>query len=289
MALSYYGWQNDQVYAASYLKPGGREDKNVNPWELVDFVTGYSQLRALTRIGGDLELVKIFISNGIPVILETSEMYEGYDWLGHYRTVVGYDNNSRTLTIDDSFLGQGTVESYEDVDPQWQHFNRRFVVVYRPQDQPLVERILGERNDPIQAAQHAFEVAQAEARQDPNNAFAWFNMGTALVMMSDYERAAAAFDQANSLQKLPWRMLWYQFGPYEAYYQVERYNDVIGLAEANLTNGGEYVEETHYWLGKALAAQGKKNEALTAFRDALRRNPDFENARVALDELNKNA
>jgi hypothetical protein len=89
MALSYYGWQEDQEYAATVLKPD-REDKNVNPWELVSFINDESGVRALTRIGGDMELLKQFLAHDLPVIIETGYMPEGYDWIGHYQTVVGY-------------------------------------------------------------------------------------------------------------------------------------------------------------------------------------------------------
>ena len=47
------------------------------------------------------------------------------------------------------------------------------------------------------------------------------------------EEAAAAFDQARQIG-LPWRMLWYQFGPFEAYYETGRYDEVIALADATL-------------------------------------------------------
>ena len=38
--------------------------------------------------------------------------------------------------------------------------------------------------------------------------------------------AASAFDEARRIG-LPYRMLWYQFGPFEAYLRVGRYQDVI--------------------------------------------------------------
>ncbi|MCU0476303.1 MAG: C39 family peptidase, partial [Anaerolineae bacterium] len=58
MALSYYGWRQDQAFAAQFLKPGGREDKNVSPSEMVAFVNEQSAVRALYRIGGTVELIK---------------------------------------------------------------------------------------------------------------------------------------------------------------------------------------------------------------------------------------
>ncbi len=285
MALSYYGWQNDLSYAASRLK-WGREDKNVSPSEMVAFVNDNSQVRALTRIGGNLTLIKQLISNGFPVVLETSYAFEGYDWLGHYRTIAGYDDNIAQFTIHDSFLGENVLEDYQSVDRQWREFNRRFIVVYNPADEALLARVLGIRADPASAAQHAFEVAQEEARLNPQDAYAWHNMGLSLVQLGDYERAARAFDRALA-QGLNWRTLWYQFGMFEAYYEVGRYDDVISLAVSTEKSSDGYIEEAFYWQGQALAAKGNTSEALAAFSNAIRLNRGYQAAVAARDELNR--
>ena len=288
MALSYYGWVEDQAYAASFLKPN-REDKNVNPWEMVEFVNQRSGVLALTRMGGDLELIKTFIANGFPIIIESGLMPEGYDWLGHYRTLVGYDDAFQVFYLFDSFLGagedgQGLPVSQAEVDNQWMHFNRTFIVVFQQEEQEQVNRLLGEHLDEQRAAEIAFATAQDEARDNPNNAFAWFNMGTALAALGDYERAAVAFDKSRQVG-LPFRMLWYQFGPFETYFNVKRYDDVLSLAQVNLTNGAETVEETHYWRGRVLAERGQTLEAANAFRTALSHNTNYEAAQIALNTV----
>ena len=136
----------------------------------------------------------------------------------------------------------------------------------------------------LDAAEHAFDVAQIEARTNPQDAFAWFNMGTSLTELGRYDEAAIAYDRAAA-GGLPWRMLWYQFGLFEAFYEVGRYDDVLNQVNANLANGGEYVEEVYYWQGRALAAQGRTSEAINAFQNALRHNPLFTLAQDALNEL----
>lgn len=284
MAMSYYGWQNDHKYAAEFLK-WGREDKNVSPSEMVAFVNEQSQLRALTRVGGDVNMVKALVSAGFPVILETSYKFEGYDWLGHYRTIVGYDVNTGMFTINDSFLGEAFIESFSDVDRWWQHFNRRFIVVYRPQDESQVAGILGDLADPNKAAERAFKVAQEEVRQDATNAYAWFNMGSSLVMMGDYERAAVAYTQALSLPTMPFRIMWYQFGAFEAFYEAGRYKDILSYAQNSIFTSQGNVEEIYYWQGKAYAAMGETANAESAYRAALRLRSDYAEASVALDEL----
>jgi hypothetical protein len=285
MALSYYGWTRGQEFAASYLKPE-REDKNVSPHEMVAFVNEHSDIRALWRMGGDLDLLRTLLHNQFPVVIERSHNFEGDSWIGHYQTIAGYDDAQRIFYIYDSWLGRGEyiTETYDEVDRAWQHFNHIFIVVYEPSREQRLMEILGERADPSSAAEYAFNVAQAEARRDQENAFAWFNMGTSLTELGRYEEASRAFDRAISIG-LPWRMLWYQFGPFEAYYNVGRYEDVLAYVNTNLTNGGEWVEETFYWQGRAYAALGRTQEATAAFRMALRRNRLFAEAQQALNRL----
>lgn len=288
MALSYFGWQQDQAYAAERLKPD-REDKNVSPNELVGYVNEHSGVMALTRMGGDLDLLRLLIANEFPVIVERGHMFGGYDWLGHYQTLVGYNDAQQVFYVYDSFLGigesgEGITEGYAELDDHWREFNRTFIVVYHPNNEAYLMDLMADRADPIAAAEHAFSVAQNEGRADPQDSFAWFNMGSSLTALGRYAEAAVAFDRATE-SGLPWRMLWYQFELFEAYYEVMRYDDVLNFVNANLANNGEYVEETYYWQGRAFAAQGRTAEAAEAFRNALRHNRLFAPAQSALDSL----
>lgn len=292
MALSYYGWAEDMTVASTYLKTD-REDKNVSPGELVSFVNEETGVRAITRIGGDLDLLRTLLANNFPVIIETGYMFEGYDWIGHYRTLVAYDDSQQIFYIYDSFLGagdsgQGITETYRALDEHWRAFNRTFIVIYQQEREGEVAAILGDLADPQLAAAHALEVAQEEATANPQDSFAWFNMGTAFTRLGQFEDAAVAFDQARRVEfpELPWRMLWYQFGMYEAYFNVGRYEDVLSLVEINLINGGQYVEETFYWQGRVYAAQGLTSQAAESYRRALSQNSHYTAARQALDALN---
>ncbi len=288
MALSYYGWQQNQAFARVRLKPN-REDKNVGPHELARFVEDESFVKAIVRMGGTLDLLKRLVANGFPVVIETGEMFEAYDWIGHYRVLIAYDDSYQTMYFFDSFLGvgagaQGIAKSYDQVDRNWQAFNRTFIVVYEPQREELLRNLLGAHWDESSAAQLAFETARAEARREPQNPFAWFNMGTSLVDLGRYQEAAAAYDQANRTGKLPWRMYWYQFGAFEAYYEQGRYDDVLSLARINQNNSRE-LEETYYWQGRVHEAQGRIQQAASSYRRALTYNPNYADARAALDNL----
>ena len=292
MALSYYGWQRDQSFAGDLLKPN-REDKNVSPHELAGFVAEQTNVKAIVRMGGTLELLKRLVANDFPVVIETAAMFEAYDWIGHYRAIVSYDDAYRMFYFFDSFLGvgagaQGVTESYANVDRDWQSFNRTFIVVYEPQREGILRALMDSHWNEEDAAQLAFETAQLEARREPQNGFAWFNMGTSLVALGRFEEAAVAFDQANRTGKLPWRIHWYQFGAFEAYFQVGRFDDVLSLANINQNTSRE-LEETYYWRGRVQAAQGDRAAATASFRRALAYNPNYDDARQALDSLTSGA
>jgi len=81
-------------------------------------------------------------------------------------------------------------------------------------------------------------------------------------------------------------MVWYQFGPYEAYLAVGRPADVLALADSTLANqGGRNVEETYYYQGRALALTGDWAGARAAFEQAAALNPDSVVGRAALAAL----
>jgi len=286
-ALSFYGWRQDQKYAENLLKPN-REDKNVSPGELANFVNEQSSVRALVRMGGSLDVLKRLLANNLPVIIERGIMFEANEWLGHYQALVAYDDGPSVFYAYDSFLGTGTngegvSVAYQKLDEDWRHFNRTFLVIYAPQEEGLLRELLGPLWEEQGASELALQTAQAEARLNPQDGHAWFNMGSSLVLLGRHQEAANAFDQARRYS-LPWRLLWYQFGPFRAYYEVGRYDDVLSLAQINLNNAEE-LEESYYWRGRVYAAQGRSDAAAAEYRRALAYNPNFQLARDALSQL----
>lgn len=291
MALSYFGYADGQARAAAWLKPN-YEDKNVSPWQMSEFVNTQVPeipVYSYVRYGGTLDLLKTLIYNGFPVIIEA-----GYDppraaqgWMGHYLLMVGYDDTTQQFTTYDSYDGQNMVYSYDHIAEFWQHFNYTYIVLYDSSQQQDLDALLGDDADLDQNIRNALEIARNEAIADQTDNFAWFNMGTNLVMMGQYEDAATAFDVARTTGAgLPWRMLWYQFGPYEAYHEMGRYNDMIVLAQAALNDGGgQYVEETYYYGGLAREGLGETERAIANYQAAVNFNPNFTPARERLDAL----
>jgi tetratricopeptide (TPR) repeat protein len=283
MATSYFGRKETQVQAASFLKPNP-DDKNVRPDELVSYVRTL-KLEATWRVGGDLTSLKQLLANNIPVVAHVWIAPEPNDWMGHYRLLVGYDDRTGRLTAYDSVTppGANLVQSYAQFDEAWRVFNRTYIPVYTPDQAPLVARILGQDQDNAAMYARALAVAQQEVRTLPEDGFAWFNLGSSLTGLGRTAEAVQAFDRARTL-KLPWRMLWYQFGPYEAYLAEGRVQDVLALSAATLQRTSD-LEESHYYRGRALQAQAQASAARASFQAALQANKQYTPAYHALASL----
>ena len=180
------------------------------------------------------------------------------------------------------------------MDDYWQQFNYTFYVVYPDRDADEIAAILGPDMFDDQAMwRNVAARAEKETQTNPEDAIAWYNLGTALTRTGGltgeakyYQGGAQAFDRARELG-LPPRMLWYQFQPYLAYLKLQRYQDIVDLADATLeTQGGRNVEETFWYKGHALAFLGDTNGAREAYKEALLVNPNFYPAQWSLDALN---
>ena len=287
MYLRHYGWGGDQFQISELLKPA-RNDRNVNIEELDYYVRNYAGwLNTLYRVGGDIEMLKQFVAAGIPVMVESSFYFDGEYWpnddlwAAHYLLVTGYDEAQQTFTVQDTFHGPNEVLSYETLDEYWQPFNRLFMLIYLPDQEGTVQAILGDHWDEGYNRQHALEVAQAETESDPQDGYAWFNLGTNLLYFEQYQDAALAYDQARNIG-WPQRMLRYQFGPFFAYFHAGRTEDLLTLTEYALQRTPN-SEEGHLWRGWGRYRSGDINGALADFRAALEVNPNNWDAQYAID------
>jgi hypothetical protein len=285
MNLSFFGSTLSQTDLAAALKPNW-DDKNVSPEEMAAFARSQG-LHALVRVNGDADRLRLLLSNGVPVLIETWLEAEG--GMGHYRLLTGYDDESREWIVFDSYVSAGVDAKqpyrgirlpYDEVDRLWTVFNRAYILIYNDELAPAVLSILGEEADDKTMWQRALPRAQEEVRQRPDDPFAWFNLGTDLVALGQFEQATVAYDRARVIG-LPWRMLWYQFGPFRAYYEAGRYDELIALADATIATAGN-VEETYYWKGLGLAAQGDTAGARLAWQRAVELNPSYAEAAAAL-------
>jgi len=297
MVLDYYGYETDQELIGDSLKPN-YEDRNVSPHELVSYVNENTPFLANAYRGGDLLLLQRLLADGFPVIIEKGlwlDVKEG--WMGHYLTLVGYDDTEQSFLSLDTFLGPwdggGRLVSYDEVSEKWHQFNNMFIVIRPPKEEERFQTLLPpEFSNSEEMWQGAALRADSMLLEDDEDAFTWFNLGASLTNLgeltgniSQFESATIAFDRARELG-LPWRMLWYQFEPYQAYLVAGRIDDVKLLTEVILIyEGGRNLEETYLYRGHALLAEGDRAGAEGAYKKALRLNPSMTTAQTALDLL----
>jgi hypothetical protein len=298
MALSFWGWKGDRDVVGPVLKPDAK-DKNVMPYEMVDYVQNNTNLRVVERVGGDLETLKRFIAAGFPVLVEKgtylTDLTGVKSWMGHYEVLTGYDQAKGEFTAQDSFVGPDFAVPDETMLKGWRAFNNTYLIIYPPEKEAEVLALLGPDADEAANYQRAAQKASDEifALDGIDQYFAWFNRGTNLRWLQDYAGAAAAYDQAFQVYpsipeaERPWRMLWYQTGPYTAYFYSGRYWDVFNLANTTLDamQSEKNIEETYYWRGMAKQALGDSAGAVEDYFTAIKYHSGFDPAVYQLQLL----
>lgn len=289
MNLTYWGWTTNQHITEEALKTH-KDDRNVMLQEMLDFVQANTNLKGQLRYGGDIEVVKRLLSGGFPVLLERGHTDEEDGWMGHYSIITAYDDNTQTVQIPDTLLGMMNL-TYTELEHDWWHFDGIYLVVYPSEREQEVLSLLGEDADSSKNLQNTLAKVEARIQQVSGQDlfFALYSKGSILVEMGDYLGAAQAYDQAFTVYNQldfglrPWRITWYQVGPYLAYYYSGRYQDVFNLADQTITNTSfPSLPETWYWGGQAALMLTDKDTAADYFRKALEFYPGWDLATQGL-------
>ena len=289
MMLHMYGWSGSQKDISDVIKPVVG-DRNVNPEELAYWVRNYAGwLRVEYRVGGDLETLKRLLAAQYPVIIEGTTSLNPEDsgwpdddlWAAHYLLLTGYDDAAQTFTVQDTYRGPDRTIAYQTLLDEWKPFNYLYMVLYLPETEDEMQDLLASDWDPNLNRQNSLASAQAATTQNPSDAFAWFNLGSNLTYFERYDEANAAFDKARELG-LPQRMFRYQFSPFIANFQANRNADLLALTEYALQRT-EMSEEAWLWNGWAHYRLGDGKAAVESWRKALKVNPNYQDAKYALN------
>ncbi len=293
MNLSYYGVTQDQHTIAQTLRQT-LNNQNVRPDELAGYALtqGY---QATLRVNGNADQLRLLLNNNIPVVIETWEsddLSNLDDGFAHFRLVTGYDDVRQAWIVYDSYIARNLVNTqgayagmyvaYAQADQLWRIMNRKYVVIYPEAKAALVERLLAGVLDDQTMWKNATDHAQMELDQQPNNRFAWFNLGSCLCGAGQPTAAVAAFRQAQTLG-LPTRMFWYQYEPLEAYYAASYHTELVALIDADLT-ATTGIKEFYYWKALALVALGNQAQARQAIQQALAIKPNDQQALAVLKQ-----
>ena len=292
MYLRYYGWKGDQFSISDVIKPIA-QDRNVNVEELDYYTKNYAGwLQTIYRVGGSLDLLKQLLAAGVPVMIEeTFHFDENFwpnddRWAGHYLLINGYDEQNRKFLGQDSFEGENQWFDYDLIDRQWQAFNRVYILVYLPDQEATIQSILADNWDVDKNRENALEIAKQETESDPQNVYAWFNLGSNYVYFDENNFATQAYDKAREIG-WPQRMLRYQFGPFLAYFHSLRTDELMSLVDYALERTPN-SEEALLWQGWGLYRMGDKEKAIVSFQAALDAHPNYLDAQYAMDYVIQN-
>jgi len=285
MLLNWYAVKVSQDELGDQMRPyqvasGDNDDKTIFTYEFVDWAERYG-LEAVERKNGDIELLKRFTTNGIPVVVKTW-LHPGED-IGHFRIVRGFDEGSKVIIQDDSYEGPNKKISYFDFLEMWQPFNYDYIIVYRKGSEEKVKAILGEEWDEQISWQNTLKRATKENELDPNNIYPNFNISVASYHLGDFEKSTKAFAEVET--RLPRRMLWYQLEPILAYQKLGNYDRVFEIIQRILDGGNRAFSELYMIRGEIYLEKGERDKARQEFELALLYNKNLKSAQDALESL----
>lgn len=283
MALSYYGFNVSQQTLGDELRPfqnpqGDNDDKSVTLEELGEKAKDFD-LVPYHRPNGNIELIKKFIAYDLPVVARTLTKID--EDIGHYRIVKGYSDETGQLIQDDSLQNKNLWFSYEDFSSLWKRFNYEYLVLTPRDKTNIVETILGADKDAKIAWQKAVQNSQNQLNINPNDIYTRFNLSVALYNIGQYQRSVEEFEKIE--RQLPFRTLWYQIEPIQAYFALADYENVFALTDQLLNNWNRAFSELYYIRGQSYLKQDNKEAARQEFEKALFYKYNYKPAQEALD------
>jgi len=284
MALGWFGESASQKELGERMRPwqvpsGDNDDKTIFTDEFVSWARQYGY-EAIARPNGDIETLKRFTANGIPVVVKT--FLHSYDDIGHFRVVKGYDEARDIIIQDDSYEGPNRQVPYYDFLELWQPFHYVYIVVYTSEQANLVEAIIGEEMDEQVAWKNTLKRAQMEADLT-DNTFPEFNMSVSNYYLGNYKQSVADYEAVAD--RLPRRMLWYQLEPVLSMQKLREYEKILSLSQRILEGGNRAYSELYQIRGEVYLAQGNKDAARAEFEKAVQYNINYQPAKAALQGL----
>lgn len=282
MALSHYGINISQAELGQALRPyqvpgGDNDDKSVTLEELAEKSKEYG-LIPYHRPGGNQRIVELFITYDIPVITRT--WLKTNEDIGHYRVIKGFDTVSGHYIQDDSLQGKNLRYSFGEFVELWSKFNYEYLVLVPPEKVKIAEAILGWEADTKNAWQRAAVLSRYNLENNPEDIVARFNLSVALYNTGDYKGLVKEFEKVES--KLPFRTLWYQIEPIQAYYELGNYERVFEITDRVLNYHNRAFSELYLLRGNIYVKQEKDDLAKQEFEKALKYNINLKSAKKAL-------
>ena len=197
MVLSSFGVDADQETARLALRGPdwrrGMSPVGVDPW-----VSELYGLRAIWRNNGTDALLKSLLSNGFPLMVTQWMEDPSVSRIAHWRAIAAYDDAAGAFYTNDPMRGRMVALDYKWFDKVWQPFSYRYLVMYRPEQEPRLRVIVGMDWSERAGRQRFYDRTRAEAEQRGDSA-SWLAFGEAAYQNGMFEDAVAAFAKGLSL------------------------------------------------------------------------------------------
>jgi len=197
MALSTMGISESQEVARLALR-GPDQNRGMGPAPVDPWVKERFGIRSLARTNGTNALMKQLLSNGFAPMVTQWLQDPWVSRISHWRTVRGYDDARAVFYVNDSMLGHGVALGYDWFGLNWQPFSYRYMVLYRPEDEPRLRAIVGDDWDDTRNRRNFYERARAEAPAH-NTSAAWLTLGEAAYQYGQFAEAVGAFEKGITL------------------------------------------------------------------------------------------
>lgn len=197
MALSTFGISASQEDARLALR-GADQRRGMGPQPVGPWVREQYGLRSVWRTNGTNALLKALVTNGFTPMVTQWLQDPTVSRISHWRAVRGYDDAKGAFYVNDPMLGANVPLGYGWFGANWQAFAYRYMVLYRPEDEPLLKAIIGDEwfERPMRLA--LYERAKAEVVSQRTSA-AWLAYGEAAYQYGMFEEAIAAFERGLQL------------------------------------------------------------------------------------------
>lgn len=280
MLLSHY----DVVFDQETLRPIMRPNDGTRHGKYEYMVQFFNEqgFEAPLMHGGDIDTLRAFIAHEIPVIVQQWLDPEP-DPIGHYSVVRGYDHSAGVFRLNDSMHGEDYRISYDHFTDKWRAFSYRFIPVYPPGQQEIVDGILRDETDRTVNRERTLDVLRAELEHRPDDAQLIYAIGTNLHDLGRHQEAIDAYEQATAIG-LPPKMLWYVYWPASSYNEIGRHEDAIRVAETQIESTQTFGD-MRYERARAFESLGQTDLAIAEYHQALRDDPKLERAEEALIRL----
>lgn len=197
MALSTMNISESQEVARLALR-GPDQNRGMGPAPVDPWVKERFGVRSMYRTSGTNDLLKRLLSNGFTPMVTQWLQDPWVSRISHWRTVRGYDDARAVFYVNDSMLGRGVPLSYDWFATNWQPFSYRYMVLYRPEDEPRLRAIVGDDWSDSRNRHNFYERARTEASAHDTSA-AWLTLGEAAYQYGQFAEAVGAFEKGIML------------------------------------------------------------------------------------------